>query len=1256
MPDLFARPALAWTTEVLALVLLSLYHLRLYWIYRHDPERTMRGHTNRLRHLWVEAVRAANEGLLGVQTMRNWMTGATVFASTAVVIGISALGLAVGGGDLGALSHLLSVAPPESGWWRLKVLIIAAVVFSAFFHFILALRYYNHAAFLIKLPDAQLAPAPVAAVAATLNRANGHYHRGTRVYIILTPFLLWLLGPDWFFGGMLIVLALLYRFDYRRPVDQDDLGTGDSSSAGDNLPAGDLPRGQEPGTDTVVGPAPLACAHPHALLAEDVLTLLGSRREGLSAEVAAQRLAAVGLNRPPTTATPGLLRQFWGQLITPLIVLVVLGALFTAWNGQIGAALVLLLLALLALLMELGRQQFGALVLARIAARLAPRALVRRDGGWCEVAAVDLVPGDVLYLRSGDRVPADVRLLVADHLCIDESALSGEALSARKAVAPAEDEAGVGRHHSMAYAGTLITAGQGQGVVTATGAATMLARGPRLVAETEPFATPLTRQIERIGRVLAWLVPGLALVLFLFGWLAYGQDLTWALAAALGFALAATPTMLGVILALGLALGLRRLLARQVLVRRLNALETLSAVTVVCADKTGTLTQNQMTARCVVTPGARYTVAGIGYAPEGHLARDGEPLGRDAPDGQTNGLPKDLRALIEVMALCNDAELVPGPGHAWRVVGSPTEGALRTLALKADFAAAAYTRLAAIPFDPNAKLMAALVRTPGVAGAGAVAGGEGRRILVKGAPDRLLARCSTQRGADGEPQPLELAFWEAEVLALSARGLRVLAAAARSVTADEVTGQQRPAGRVASMAPGDARPAAVRPALTMVDLDGELEFLGLVGLIDAPRLEAIPAVTRCRQAGIAVKLMTGDEAGTAVAIADDLGIIDADPDPATAVAAAASAVEIDAADDEQLRGIAAAYDCFARIRPEHRLRLVQALTAQGQVVAITGDGYGDVPALLRADLGIAMGRDGSDAAREAAQIVLADDGFAAIGEALEQGRRSDDNLKKAVRFLLPLHGAIAWLLTLVLLFGLPLPLTPAQVLWLTLVTGPLLALALILEPAEPGLMQRPPRRPGAPVFGGYLPWRIAILSLLIGSVVVAVFLWYEQGQGYALSQAQTLVVTLLVLLQIGFLLSNRRLGGSALAPRHWFGHPTLFWLLAGVLLLQVGFVYAPWMRGWFQSAALAPRDWLLPLGLGLALWLLVELEKALVRFVARRSEARRARAAAAAQLASLVPLQEVITDPAAAPDTDPAADPAAPAAVTGDAVDVEAPR
>lgn len=1212
MPDLFARPALAWTLEALALILLGLYHLRLYWVYRQDPERTMRGHTNRLRHLWVEAVRAANEGLLGVQTMRNWMTGATVFASTAVVIGISALGLAVGAADPGALSHLLSLAPPEAGWWRLRVLIIAAVVFSAFFHFILALRYYNHAAFLIKLPDAQLAPAPVAAVAATLNRANGHYHRGTRVYLILTPFLLWLLGPDWFFGGTLIVLALLYRFDYRRPVDQDDLGTNAAGCAGDNLPAGDVPRPQAAHPDRVDEPGPLACSHPHALLAEDVLALLGSSRAGLAEAVAQARLAAVGPNRLPAGPAPRLLRRWWARVVTPLTAVAGLGALATAGTGQTDAAIVLLLLTLLAVLLQLGRWQFGALVLARIEARLAPRALVRRAGTWSEVAAVDLVPGDVLYLRSGDRVAADVRLLAADHLRIDESALSGEALPAAKAVAPAPDEAGVGRHHSMAYAGTLITAGQGQGVVTATGAATMLGRSARLLPETEPFSTPLTRQIERIGRVLAWSVPGLALVLFLFGWLAYGQDLHWALAAALGLALAATPTMLGVILALGLALGLRELQARQVLVRRLNALETLATVTVVCTDKTGTLTQNQMTARQVVTRAARYTVAGLGYAPEGHLACADEPLGRPGPDGRVTPLPADLHALIEVMALCNDAELVPGPGRAWRVVGSPTEGALRTLALKAGYRASAEARLAAIPFDPNAKLMATLVCTPSPDATGAAPAPAGRRLLVKGAPDRLLARCRTERGADGASQPLEPAFWEAEILALSARGLRVLAAAARPVAADEVTGQP-PAGAVA----GPAAPAA---GLTLADLDDGLEFLGLVGLIDAPRLEAIPAVARCRQAGIAVKLMTGDEAGTAVAIADDLGILDADPDPATAVAAAASAVEIDAADDEQLRGIAAAYDCFARIRPEHRLRLVQALTAQGEVVAITGDGQGDVPALLRADLGIAMGRDGSDAAREAAQIVLADDGFAAIGEALEQGRRSDDNLKKAVRFLLPVHGAIALVLALVLLFGLPLALTPAQVLWLTLVSGPLLALGLIVEPAEAGLMERPPRRPGAPLLGGYLPWRIAALSLLIGGLALGAFLWVQQGQGYPLREAQTLLVTLLVLLQVGLLLGHRRLGGSVLPPRHWFTNPLLAGLLGALLLLHLGFVYSPWMQDWFESAALAPRDWGLSAGLGLALWLLVELEKALALLFAHRGEVRRQRAALAAERAAQVPL------------------------------------
>ncbi len=1102
-----------WGVDALGFALLIGYKLYSSRVFSRHPERTHEGRSNRLRRAWIETVRAGGKDTLAIQTLRNWVMSATMFASTCMLVSLGIMGVTFGGLDLADLSQALSWAPSASDVVRVKLLLLAALFFSGFMHFVLSLRYYNQGGFVINLPDGFFNDSPVDSVADTLDRAGRHYNQGTRVFILAAPFVLWLIGPDWFLAGVLVALLLLYRFDFH---DERALGHAAAAASGG-----------------------VGVGAPHALPAEDVMKALNSRPEGLSAAEAAKRLAAVGPNLLPSAPRDGPIKRFFKHFNDSLIYILLAGAAMTALMGHWVDTWVILSVTVINAAIGFIQEGKAEQALAGIRKMLALRAQCRRDGQWVQIDSADLVPGDIVRLIAGARVPADLRLREAASLRIDESALTGESVPADKGSEAVDQSAGIGDRRGMAYSGTLVAAGSGQGVVTGTGPTTELGRIGRMIAEVETLATPLTRQMAAFGRVLSLAILALAAGMFLVGWRFHDFALGELVMAAIGFAVAAIPEGLPAILTITLALGVQRMAQRNAITRRLPAVETLGSVTVICTDKTGTLTRNEMTARHVVTRVGQYDVTGIGYAPDGQVRHAGKSVAlAEAPD---------LLALVEVMARCNDAGIAEEDGH-WKVVGEPTEGALRTLARKARFEPGEARRLAVIPFDSTRKLMATLHQVPGA----------GARILVKGAPGPLLGLCAVQRAADGSLEPLDTAFWEAQVEALGAEGLRVLAAAA-GAAADGKT---------------DLRPA---------DLDGGLAFLGLVGILDPPRPEAVAAIAAFRQAGIRVKMITGDHRGTAIAIAREMGIEDG--------RGAVTGAELEAADDEALRQIVRDHDVFARTSPEHKLRLVLALQANGEVVAMTGDGVNDAPALKRADVGVAMGIKGTEATKEAAAVVLADDNFASIEHAVEQGRTIYDNLRKSILFLLPTNGAQALVILVAVLFGFALPLSPVQILWVNLVVAVTLSLALAFEPSEPGLMQRPPRRPNAPILGGWLLWRMSFVSLLIGAATVAVFL-FEQGQGYRLESAQTMAVNTLVLGQVFFLFNCRSLYESSLRPRLWFTNPVA-WIAVGALaLLQCLFVYAPFMNLWFHTAPLAARDWLLPTGIGLGIFLLVEIEKA----------------------------------------------------------------
>ena len=824
---------------------------------------------------------------------------------------------------------------------------------------------------------------------------------------------------------------------------------------------------------------PVAAAEPrwHALDGGDALAEVEGRRDGLSSAEARARLQRVGPNRIAPMRPEPARELLWRQLSSPLIVvLIASGAIALALGEAADGAVVLAVVAANSVIGFVQEWKAGRAIQA-LAALVPERATVVRDGSRTQLDAELVVPGDIVELRPGERVPADARVLAARVLEVDESPLTGESLPVAKDAAPVPEEAIVADRVSMLHGGTLVTSGTGSAVVVSTGERTELGRISELMRRTEAVETPLTRGLAGVARLLTVVICVVAAALLAVA-LARGYEFVDAVLAAVSLAVAAIPEGLPAIVTIALAVGVQRMAHRRAVIRRLPAVETLGSTTVICTDKTGTLTQNRM------------TVA--------ELWGEAEPLLRGA-------------------ALCSDGT-------------APTEVALLEAAERAgievEAVRASSPRLDAIPFDSERKMMATLH-----------AGG---RVLLKGAPEVVLERCTQVDGAG------------AAVEGLAAEGMRVLAVAERTV-------------------------AGGRSTLSESDLDGGFTLLGLAALVDPPRDSALTAVRACRQAGVDVKMITGDHVSTARAIASRFGL----------AGAALTGRELDALDDGQLERAAGEGTVFARVAPEHKLRLVRALQARGEVVAMTGDGVNDAPALKQADIGVAMGQSGTAAAREAADVVLTDDDFASIEAAVEEGRHVFDNVQKAIAFVLPTNlGEALIVLVAVLAFplegGVPkLPVEPTQILWVNLIATVTLALPLAVEAIEPGLMARAPRPPGTPVIGRFLIVRTVLVSLLMTVSALALF---------ELRDDQTIVVTTIVLFQVMYLLECRSLEHSILHVGLW-SNPWALAGIAGVLALQATFIYAPPMQDAFGSAPLSPGDWLLALAAAATVLPVVWLEK-----------------------------------------------------------------
>jgi magnesium-transporting ATPase (P-type) len=611
--------------------------------------------------------------------------------------------------------------------------------------------------------------------------------------------------------------------------------------------------------------------------------------------------------------------------------------------------------------------------------------------------------------------------------------------------------------------------------------------------------------------------------------------------AVVALAVGLIPEGLPAVITITLAIGVQRMAARNAVIRRLPAVETLGATSVICTDKTGTLTRNEMMARRVATAGVELHASGSGLAPHGRLGAT-----------EVDAARYDVQALLRCALLCNDAQLHQRQG-AWSVEGDPMEGALIALAMKAglgrDAERTRWPRLDEIPFDAAHRFMATLHADE----AGAPV------VFVKGAPERLLQMAAAQLGSDGE-QPLD-ARWESRIAAAAGDGERVLGFA------------------VKRLAQGHDR-------LRFEDVETGLVFLGLVGFIDPPRDEAVQAIAECRSAGIAVKMITGDHLATASAIARQLRIADQP--------LAVTGHHIEKLDDEALRPLVQRTSVFARTSPEHKLRIVRALQADGAVVAMTGDGVNDAPSLKQADVGVAMGIKGTEAAKEAAEMVLLDDNFASIVNAAHEGRTVYDNIRKVIAWTLPTNGGEVLAVIAAILVGFTLPMTTAQILWINLITAVTLGLALAFEPSEPGVMQRPPRPVDAPLLSPFLLWRVVVVSMLFTAIVLAMF-FSALDRGRDLETARTIVVDTLVVLEVFYLFNVRYLHMRSLTLRGALGTPAVLSAIGLVTAAQLLFTYAPWMQALFQSRALGLVDALMVIGCGVGLFALLELEKVVLR-------------------------------------------------------------
>jgi magnesium-transporting ATPase (P-type) len=884
----------------------------------------------------------------------------------------------------------------------------------------------------------------------------------------------------------------------------------------------------------------------HAVSAAEVVKRLATNGEkGLDAAEASTRLQKYGPNRLPEGKKRGPFMRFLAQF-NNILVYVLLGAGFTKLmlNLWVDAGIifgVVVLNALLGFIQE-GKAEKA---LDSIRNMLSAEARTVRGGETRMIPAEQLVPGDVVTLESGDKIPADLRLVDAKNLRTEEAALTGESVPADKGTNVMPANATVGDRENMAFSGTMVVSGRATGIVVATGSETELGRINQLLASVSSLETPLLRQIKTFGYAVTVAIGVISVLIFAYGKWVKGMDFVELFQAVVGIAVSLIPEGLPALITITLAIGVQRMAQRNAIIRRLPAVETLGSVSRICSDKTGTLTLMEMMVVSAVTAESAYQITGDGYAPEGEVRKDGKPAGKDPV----------LALMGRVSVLCNDAELFQQE-RAWKVEGDPTEGALYPFASKLGMdratEQAASPRTDAIPFESEHKFMATLHKS--------AAGKEA--LLVKGAPEVILEHCDRQQSATGQAASLDRAHFMQASDRLAAQGERVLALA----------WLENPGVKVGNLAPAD--------------LPKTLVLLGLVGLLDPPRKEAIEAVKECHGGGIRVTMITGDHKITAAAIAKMLGI----GDGKTAITGGEIEDMNTATLQERVRDV----DVFARASPEHKLRLVKAIQANKQIVAMTGDGVNDAPSLKKADIGVAMGIKGTEVTKEAAGMILADDNFASITAAVKEGRTVYNNIEKAILFLLPTNVAQALVIAVAIFFGFTMPITAPQVLWVNMVTSVALGLVISFEPHEIDVMSRPPRAVGRPIMTGFGIWRIVFVGLALLAYTLLAFFWM-MSQGASDELARTVAVNAITIGQVFYLLNSRYLLDSSFSLTAHMGNKYLPLGIGAVVILQLLFTYAPPFQAMFGNEAIPLWVWPWLLAGGLLFFVVVEVEKLVIR-------------------------------------------------------------
>lgn len=897
----------------------------------------------------------------------------------------------------------------------------------------------------------------------------------------------------------------------------------------------------------------------HSAECSEVFELIGSSENGLALAEAKKRLSEFGKNLIQRDKGDGVLKLLWGQINNPLIwVLIGSGALAVAL-GKITDGLVVLSVVVINTIIGFIQEYKAGKAIEALADMVPENATVLRDGQYTTIPVAEIVPGDIVQLAAGDRVPADMRLINQKNLSVEEAALTGESLPSQKSIEPVAKDAVIGDRKCMVYSGTLVTSGSATAVVVTTGMLTELGKISDMLSQTTDLKTPLTKKLEVIGKYLTIGIVAITLVILVMGTIrATGQGVLLGLALkdslifAIALAVGAIPEGLPAVVTIALSIGVQRMANRKAIIRKLPAVETLGSTTVICTDKTGTLTRNEMTVRELWTSSHQLQLTGEGYSASGVFMANNE---------EVKELPADIELLLKNSVLCSDSN-IQLEGEYYSITGDPTEAALVVAAAKAginpDELRQEYSRKDVIPFDSVLQYMATLN------------GNTDNRIIIKGAPEVIMKRCAMHIGG----LPLDIQQILAQIELMGAKGMRVLAVAQKDYNKAE---------------------------LSDVDVEEGFQFIGMIGMIDPPRAEAVEAIKLCHDAGIVVKMITGDHRATARSIGMEIGL--------SATGDVVTGVELSKMDDEVLTETANNTNIFARVAPEHKLRLVQALQNCNEIVAMTGDGVNDAPALKQSNIGVAMGITGTSVSKESADIVLADDNFSSISAAVEEGRRVYDNLLKSLAFLLPTNLGLALILVYGIMFfpfnpltkELLLPMLPTQLLWINLVAAIALALPLAYEVKELEVMKRPPRRPDEPLFNAFVTFRVFFVSILMTAGTLLLFSReysnaLKEGieASIALSRSQTIAVTFVIVFQVFYMIICRSLKDSVFKIG-FFSNKKVFVGIAIIVVLHSLFIYTPFMQKVFGTTALDLRDLMVAIGVGFLIFPIIGLEKLIVR-------------------------------------------------------------